>query len=176
MNIFPICVTLPFRDRRGASSQKTRQNHSSYPIRYGFRAGAEAIQYSLHIALVVTFQFFFSVSLNSPLELLSSEIHRSKVTIRQKKCIGTSKLQRCASKAKFTRELLLNKWVNHFTQAQLKRNQDFVVSILNIWILQGRPLAVALDKGNAGAGDEMGHLRFRPSTVNERPPASVTIN
>ena len=59
MNIFPIFVTLPFRDRRGASSQKTPQNHSSYLIRYGFRAGAEAIQYSLHIALVVTFQFFF---------------------------------------------------------------------------------------------------------------------
>ena len=87
MNIFPIFVTPPFRDRRGASSQKTRQNHSSYPIRYGFRAGAEAIQYSLHIALVATFQFFFSVSLNSPLEFLSSEIHRSKVTIRQKNAL-----------------------------------------------------------------------------------------
>ena len=49
-------------------------------------------------------------------------------------------------------------------------------SILNIWILPERPLAVSLDKGNAGAGDEMGHLRFRPSTVNERPQASVTIN
>ena len=70
----------------------------------------------------------------------------------------------------------MNKWVNHFTQAQLKRNQDFVVPVLNIWILPECPLAVSLDKGNAGAGDEMGHLRFRPSTVNERPPASVTIN
>ena len=68
----------------------------------------------------------------------------------------------------------MNKWVNHFTQARLKRNQDFVVPILNIWILPERPLAVSLDKGNAGAGDEMG--RFRPSSVKERPPASVTIN
>lgn len=49
-----------------------------------FVSGVEAIQYSLHIALVATFQFFFSVSLNSPLEFLSSEIHRSEVTIRQK--------------------------------------------------------------------------------------------
>lgn len=51
-----------------------------------------------------------------------------------------------------------------------------MVPVLNIWILPERPLAVSLDKGNAGAGDEMGHLRFRPSTVKERPPASVTIN
>ena len=51
-----------------------------------------------------------------------------------------------------------------------------MVPILNIWILPERPLAVSLDKGNAGAGDEMGHLRFHPSTVKERPPASVTIN
>ena len=86
MNIFPIYVTLPVRDRRGASSQKTRQNHSSYPIRYGFRAGAEAIQYSLHIALVVTFQFFFSVSLNSPLELLSSEIRQKKNALERVNC------------------------------------------------------------------------------------------
>ena len=51
-----------------------------------------------------------------------------------------------------------------------------MVPVLSIWILPECPLAVSLDKGNAGAGDEMGHLRFRPSTVKERPPASVTIN
>ena len=92
----------------------------------------------------------FPVSLNSPSVLLSSVNTSIKGHVKKK----TSD-QVCTNV-----RLVLVKWVNNFMQAQLNRNQDFVLPVLDSSRTNPeRQLPVPLDKGNGGSEDETGRLR-----------------
>ena len=66
--------------------------------------------------------------LDSPFKLLKTSI---KGHVR-KNCFGTIVYQ-CVSKAKLAWKLLFAKWFNNLTQAQLNRNQDFLVLVLDLY-------------------------------------------